>query len=49
MTVELGVLGPTATVNKVAATCVVIVISHPLHVLSHWPGTFLHNPCAKIV
>ena len=28
---------------------VVVVVSHPLHVLSHLPGTLAHKPCAKIV
>ena len=27
----------------------VVVVSHPLHVLSHSPGTLAHNPCDKIV
>ena len=28
---------------------VVLVVSHPLHVLSHSPGTIEHKPCVKIV
>ena len=27
----------------------VVVVSHPLHVLSHWPRESSHIPCAKIV
>jgi hypothetical protein len=26
-----------------------VVVSHPLHVLSHSPGTLEHKPWAKIV
>ena len=28
---------------------VVVVVSHPLHVLSQSPGTLAHNPCAKMI
>ena len=28
---------------------VVVVVSQPLHVLSHSPGTLEHKPCVKIV
>ena len=28
---------------------VVVVVSHPLHVLSHSPGTLEHKPCAKTI
>ena len=28
---------------------VLVVVSHPLHVLSHSPGRLEHKPCAKIV
>ena len=28
---------------------VLVVVSHPLHVLSHLPGTLAHKPWAKIV
>ena len=28
---------------------VVVVVSHPLHVLAHSSGTIEHKPCAKIV
>ena len=27
----------------------VVVVSHPLHVLSHFPGRLEHKPCARIV
>ena len=25
------------------------MVSHPPHVLSHWPGTLAHKPCDKMV
>ena len=27
----------------------VVVVSHPLHVLSHWPNTLAHKSCANMV
>ena len=33
----------------VVKTIVVVVGSHPLHVLSHWPRACPHKPCAKTV
>ena len=36
-------------VKVVDVDVVLVVVSHPLHVLSHWPRESSHNPCAKIV
>ena len=36
-------------VKVVDVDVVLVVVSHPLHVLSHWPRESSHIPCAKIV
>ena len=36
-------------VKVVDVDVVLVVVSHPLHVLSHWPRACPHNPCDKIV
>ena len=36
-------------VEVVDVDVVVVVVSHPLHVLSHWSRACPHNPCDKIV
>ena len=36
-------------VEVVDVDVVVVVVSHPLHVLSHWPRACPHKPCAKTV
>ena len=36
-------------VKVVDVDVVLVVVSHPLHVLSHWPRARSHKPCAKTV
>ena len=36
-------------VKVVDVDVVLVVVSHPLHVLSHWPRACPHKRCAKIV
>ena len=50
MVVVLGAMDVLSVLVLVLAFGLVVVIaSHPLHVLSHWPGTVEHTPRDKIV
>jgi hypothetical protein len=47
--VEVKVLVDVEVDVDVEVEVDVVVVSQPLHVLSHWASTLLHNPSAKII
>ena len=47
--VVAAVVGMKIIAEVLAAVETVVVVSQPLHVLSHSPGTTAHKSCSKIV